>query len=174
MKWNLKAAKKDALSVEAAHKFLNEELLCTVESSTLEECKIIITPCFNVHNLAVAAVVQHLWKQDKEAVVDGRNLYVKRMNDLMLRQPLWLQIKLNRFLSLQAKFKLPASGSTFLMQHPYNNNACQEESVEVHVDLAENAFDEKRSAHPLGGNFSVRSSRPQAKTITVCSTGTAA
>lgn len=87
-------------------------------------------------------------KHQDEAVIADRNKYIAIMDELMLRQPLWLQLSKAEFDELRGR--LPDPGTTPLV-HEYDDG----EKYEVHVDL-DDSFDERRANLPLGGDWSVR------------------
>ena len=87
-------------------------------------------------------------KHQDEAVIADRNKYIAIMDELMLRQPLWLQLSKAEFDELRGR--LPDPGMTPLV-HEYDDG----EKYEVHVDL-DDSFDERRASLPLGGDWSVR------------------
>lgn len=74
--------------------------------------------------------------------------YIKVMDELALRQPLWLQLSMHEFWAI--KERMPEDG---LLVHHYRADGAP--MVEVHVDL-DDSFDAKRATLPLGGRFSVR------------------
>lgn len=178
VKWSLKKAKDDDLSVESAQEFLNNELLCSLEvcasrprcaqasalsvclptqSSTLKEynMKLPISRATTWRWMQSASIYRDKYKQsyynDKHQdpqVVADRARYIQVMDNLMLRQPLWLQLSMHEF--WVKKDRMPADG---LLVHHYDLDGVP--MVEVHVDL-DDAFDAQRAALPLGGNFSVR------------------
>lgn len=87
-------------------------------------------------------------KHQDELVIEDRKKYITVMDELALRQPLWLQLTTDEFAEM--KERMPSDG--FLVHH---YDAAGTPMVEVHVDL-DDSFDAKRAALPLGGSFSVR------------------
>ena len=89
-------------------------------------------------------------------MVAEREAYIGEMDELMLRQPLWLQLTAAEFEPLRQR--MPPTG---LLVHPYtvhewsHGHPFARVMYEVHVDL-DDSFDARRAALPLGGNFSVR------------------
>lgn len=88
-------------------------------------------------------------KHQDEAVVQDRSRYIQVMDQLSLRQPLWLQLSMHEFWML--KDRMPTDG---LLVHHYQTEGGAP-MVELHVDL-DDSFDAARAALPLGGKFSVR------------------
>lgn len=87
-------------------------------------------------------------KHQDETVIEDRNKYIKVMDALALRQPLWLQLSMHQFWGI--KDRMPPPG---LLVHHFEENGAP--MVEVHVDL-DDSFDLERARLPLGGQFSVR------------------
>lgn len=97
-------------------------------------------------------------KHQDPTVIEERQKYIKVMDTLSLRQPLWLQLSMHEFWAI--KERMPEDA---LLVHHYQVDGAQ--MVEVHVDL-DDAFDARRAALPLGGHFSVRfPGRPPADTV---------
>lgn len=99
-------------------------------------------------------------KHQDPLVLQDRMEYVKVMDELMLRLPLWLQLPVNEISMMRDR--LPTDG---LLVHYFE--VAGDEMVEVHVDL-DDSFDSMRAALPLGGAFSVRfpGSRPSDTALT--------
>lgn len=87
-------------------------------------------------------------KHQDPVVVEDRSKYIKVMDDLSLRMPLWLHLSAEEFASMRER--MPSDG---LLVHHYDVGGVA--MVEVHVDL-DDSFDAMRAALPLGGHFSVR------------------
>lgn len=88
-------------------------------------------------------------KHQDAAVVEDRARYIKVMDSLALRQPVWLQLSMQEFWTLRER--MPDEG--VLLYHYQDDTGAR--MVELHVDL-DDSFDLKRAALPLGGHFSVR------------------
>jgi hypothetical protein len=85
-------------------------------------------------------------KHQDAAVIMAREKYIAFLDELMLRQPLWLHLSAKEYAE-QPK-NLPAPGG--LLVHKYSENGA--EMYEVHVDLSEKV---DREEIPLGGYCSV-------------------
>lgn len=88
-------------------------------------------------------------KHQDATVIEDRVHYIAVMDELSLRQPLWLQLPMHKFCSIQDR--MPSDG--LLVHHFQVEDG--DPMVEVHVDL-DDSFDAERANLPLGGNFSVR------------------
>ncbi len=85
-------------------------------------------------------------KHQDAAVITAREKCIAFLDELMLRQLLWLHLSANEYAE-QSK-NLPAPGG--LLVHKYSENGA--EMYEVHVDLSEKV---DREEIPLGGYWSV-------------------
>lgn len=87
-------------------------------------------------------------KHQDAAVIEDRVRYIGVMDQLALRQPLWLQLTMHEFWGI--KDRMPAD--SVLVHHYHVDGAPM---IEVHVDL-DDSFDAQRAVLPSGGRFSVR------------------
>lgn len=100
-------------------------------------------------------------KHQDPMVIEDRCRYIKVMDELALRQPLWLQLSMPEYWSIRER--MPHDP---LLVHHYSMGGVP--MVEVHVDL-DDSFDAQRAALPLGGKFSVRFPGPTpAHTVLRC------
>lgn len=90
-------------------------------------------------------------KHQDATVIQARATYIAVMDELALRQPLWLQMRTDGVEFVSMKCRLPSDG---VLVH-YYEDAAGTKMVELHVDL-DDSFDARRAALPLGGKFSVR------------------
>ena len=158
-RWMRKAAKDEALSVDAALVYLNTTLLpdAARDSPTiLDDYNMTLPICRSTawFWMVKCRAVSGKFKQSNyndhhesaSVLKDKLERYIPAMDRDELRQPLWVQ------LSAAEYQKLAVATGNLPPGRPYVKDC--NNMFELHVDASDH-FDAFRAAHPLGGDFSI-------------------